>query len=225
MIKDGKFLKTAIVIENREREAIDFSKILVSMGYKCEYIVDAKRGKKMLLENDYDLAIIDQKLGDYDGLDIIRKARERKLRTFLFCVSRRMYDEKVAELFDAGGGDFLRKPFDEDVLMAYLRKDERLAGISDIVAYRSVVVDRITRVVTCHGMELDLQPRQIDMLLYLLDNRGRILRYREISEGISGGEMSDSAVKQQGFRIRDELFRCGESELIVTTRNVGYGIM
>jgi len=225
MPNEEKAGKTAIVIENRELEARAYMNALVSLGYECEYETDGEKGQSKLLDGNYNLAIIDFLIGEVSGLDIIKKAQEKQKRTFLFCVSRNMLDKDVIEMLEAGGNDYLHKPFDDDVLMAYIRKNEKLYGIGDFIKYRSVFVDKRNRVATCNGMGLDLQPRQFDMLVYLLENKGRIIPYAEIGKGISDEGLSDNAVHQHGFYLRNALLECGDEELIATKRKYGYGIM
>jgi two-component system copper resistance phosphate regulon response regulator CusR len=137
---------------------------------------------QMALEGDFELAIVDVMLPDGSGLDLCRAVRERNLPLPLLILSARSeVEDRIAGL-DAGGDDYLRKPFALGELRARIRALGRRTSITRPAQIRSgnTVIDLAGRRLTCLGEEVTLTAREWLVLDVLAEHAGRVVARSEV---------------------------------------------
>jgi DNA-binding response OmpR family regulator len=162
-----------------------------------------------------------------DGLSLIDTLRGRGIRTPVLILSaRRSVDDRVRGL-QAGGDDYLTKPFAFAELLARVQAlIRRATGASEPtrLAYSDLSMDLLTRKVTREGQPLDLRPREFALLEYLLRNPGKVLSKTMILSHVWGYNFdpNTNVVDVLVSRLRDRIDRPFQRKLLHTVRGVGY---
>src|SRR5690348_9629307 len=136
-------------------------------GFVVDHESDGASGLSAALNRDYDVALIDLMLPGRDGLAIIDEMRKRRVTTPVLILSaKRSVDDRVRGL-QAGGDDYLTKPFAFAELLArvqaLVRRSTQPAATTTLTL-EDLEVDLLTRRVTRAGQELDLRPREFSLL-------------------------------------------------------------
>ena len=177
---------------------------------------------------EYDVAILDIMMPGLDGLEVVRRARADGIRTpILFLTARDAIADRVEGL-DAGGDDYLVKPFALEELLARVRVLSRRAGQSNVTTsvleMEDLQVDTAARRVTRAGLEISLTAKEYALLEYLLRNRGTVLTRAQIEQHIfnyayeGASNMVDVYIRY----LRKKLDSGFEKKLIHTVRGAGY---
>jgi two-component system OmpR family response regulator len=165
-----------LVVEDDAKIASFVVKGLKQEGYGVDHAVDGDTGLALATSTPYDAAIVDVMLPGLDGLSLVRRLRiERAHMPVLFLSARVTVDDRVRGL-QAGGDDYLTKPFAfaelSARLQALIRRASRAPEATKLSA-GDVVLDLVARVVTVGGQPVELQPREFALLEYLLRHAGR----------------------------------------------------
>jgi len=140
----------------------------------------------------YDAVVLDLGLPDGSGLDLLKRARQRRLATpVLIATARDRVADRIAGL-DAGADDYMVKPIDLDELAARLRAIERrVAGRSEpAIVVGDIVVEPATRTVLRGGEPVDLTARELAVLLALARRPGATVSREQLVEALYGWEES-----------------------------------
>jgi two-component system, OmpR family, response regulator len=216
-----------LVVED-DRKILDFiAKGLKQAGFAVDQCGNGEDGLSLALNEPYDAAIIDLMLPKLDGLSLIRKMRLCKIATPVIILSaRRSVDDRVAGI-QTGSDDYLTKPFAFVELLArvqaLIRRSQREAQPTRLAVGR-VSMDLLTRQVLCGGRVVDLQPREFNLLEYLLRNAGRVVSKTMILEHVWNYHFDPqtNVVDVLVCRLRNKLDKDSHEKLIHTIRGVGY---
>ena len=196
-------------------------------GFVCTRAADGAEGLVAVLKGDYDAIVMDIMLPKMDGLEIIRRARAAGVRTPVIVLSARgSVEAKVAGL-EAGGDDYLAKPFSITELVARVQALLRRASATPeatTLREADLDVDVVTHRVTRAGRRIDLQPLEYQLLEYLMRNKGRIVSKTTIMEHVwdYAFDPHTNVVEVRVSRLRSKITAPGERELIHTVRRFGY---
>ncbi|HET8528007.1 MAG TPA: response regulator transcription factor [Gaiellaceae bacterium] len=195
---------------------------LAAEGYRVETAADGGQALAAVERSVPDLLVLDVAMPGVDGLAVCRRVRERGLALpILLLTARDSVRDRVAGL-DAGADDYLVKPFAADELLARARALLRRGREpAEVLAFADVVFDVQARAARRGGRELDLQPREADLLELLLRNPRRVVSRELALERVWGGEFAatPNAVDRYVSYLRRKL---GEPALIRTVRGVGF---
>jgi two-component system OmpR family response regulator len=203
------------------------AKGLTEAGYVVDVAPDGERGVDMALGGPYDAAIVDVMLPRLDGLALIDRIRARGVRTPVLILSaRRSVDDRVKGL-QAGGDDYLTKPFAFAELLARLQAlIRRSTGQTEPtrLALGDLTLELLTRRAERGGRAIDLRPREFALLEYLLRNQGRVLTKTMILSHVWGYNFDpgSNVVDVLVSRLREKIDRDFEPKLLHTVRGVGY---
>src|ERR671934_1811514 len=168
----------ALLIEDDPTIAQFVGRGLKEAGFVVDHEADGERGLATALQERYDVAIIDLMLPRRDGLAVIDELRRRGVPTPVLILSaRRSVDDRVKGL-QAGGDDYLTKPFAFAELLARVQALLRRATRSPeptSLTVDDLVLDLLSRRVTRAGKPIDLRPREFALLEYLMRNPGKVL--------------------------------------------------
>ena len=197
-------------------------------GYAVERARDGEEGLRLALGHDFDAAIVDVMLPRRDGLSLVEELRLGGRRTPVLLLSaRRSVDDRVRGL-QAGGDDYLVKPFDFSELLARLQALLRRGVGGRAEATRLVVgelsMDLLSREVVRAGRRLELRPREYALLEYLMRNPGRVVSRTALLSHVWGYSFAPhtNAVEVLVSRLRDALDRGFPTQLLHTVRGAGY---
>ena len=216
-----------LLVEDDVKIASFIVKGLKSAGYAVDHASDGEEGLQLALSRPYDTAIIDIMLPGRDGLSLIANIRAKKVNTPVIILSAKgSVDDRVKGL-QAGGDDYLTKPFAFSELLARVQAlIRRASGATDPtqLALGDLTVNLLTRDVIREGKRIALQPLEFSLLEYLLRNSGRIVSKTMIMEHVwdYNFDPQTNVVEARISRLRDKIDRGFDRKLIHTVRGVGY---
>lgn len=196
-------------------------------GFAVDHEVDGESGLAAALAGSYDVAIIDLMLPKRDGLSVIDELRRRGAATPVLILSaRRSVDDRVKGL-QAGGDDYLTKPFAFAELLARVQALVRRASRSPeptTLTVEDLTLDLLSRRVARGGIALDLRPREFALLEYLMRNAGRVVTKTMILSHVwdYNFDPQTNVVDVLVSRLREKVDRPFKRKLLQTVRGVGY---
>lgn len=216
-----------ILLVDDNPEIVDvLQKTLQPPYYALDSTPSPERAREMIAVEEYDLVVLDRRLAASDGLDLCRELRAAMIRVpILFLTVLNEPDERVRGL-DAGGDDYLGKPFHIGELHARIRT--LLRRFSPHVAAELQVADlRLfpSRHVVCRrGAIIDLLPKEFAILEYLMRYPGVVRTKEQITENIWGMDFDSRSniVESYISRLRRKVEPQGTVPLIETVKGVGY---
>ncbi len=221
-------MKLLLVEDDRETAAY-LKRALGEAGHVIDHAASGRDGLLLAAGEPYDVIILDRMLPQLDGLSILRTIRAAKVKTpVLLLTAIGGIDDRVEGL-EAGGDDYLVKPFAFAELLARVNALARRPPPQDVqVALRvaDLEINLLTRSVTRAGQRIDLQPREYQLLEYLMRNAGRIVTRTMMLESVWDFHFDPrtNIVETHMSRLRGKLAREGSPELIHTVRGAGYSI-
>jgi DNA-binding response OmpR family regulator len=216
-----------LLVEDDDVIAEFVAKGLGEAGFAVDRARDGEEGLNLALQNTYDAAVVDVMLPRLDGLGLIDQLRRRGRTTPVLILSaRRTVDDRVRGL-QAGGDDYLVKPFDFSELLARLQALVRRAtGVAEPTRLElgPLTLDLLTREVKRGDVPLDLRPREYALLEYLMRNGGRVVSRTAILSHVWGYNFDPhtNAVDVLVSRLREKLDRDFDAKLLHTVRGAGY---
>jgi len=216
-----------LLVEDDQAIADFVSRGLREAGYAVHHEADGEAGLRAAFDARCDVAIVDLMLPKRDGLAVIDALRKRgSTMPVLILSARREVDDRVRGL-QAGGDDYLTKPFAFAELLARLqalvRRASRMVEPTSLVV-GDLTLDLLTRKVTRAQTAIDLRPREFALLEYLMRNAGRVVSKTMILSHVwaYNFDPQTNIVDVLVSRLRDKIDRPFEVKLLRTVRGVGY---
>ena len=219
----------ALIIEDDTAIAEFIARGLREAGFAVDVAADGKEGLEAALTGEPDVAIVDLMLPGRDGLSVIDELRRQGRSTPVLILSaRRSVDDRVRGL-QAGGDDYLTKPFAFAELLARVQALVRRATRTPEATTLTVgdlVLDLLSRKVTRAGQPIELRPREFALLEYLMRNAGKVVSKTMILSHVweYNFDPQTNIVDVLVSRLRDKIDRPFERKLLQTVRGVGYVI-
>jgi two-component system, OmpR family, response regulator len=216
-----------LVVEDDPTIASFVSKGLEEAGFAVDVADEGTRGLQLALTEPYDAAVLDVMLPGRDGLSVIEELRRRRVNVPVLILSaRHSVDDRVKGL-QAGGDDYLTKPFAFSELLARVQALIRRAQGSPEptrLTAGDLSLDLVTRRVERAGRAIELRPREFALLEYLLRNAGRVVSKTMIMEHVWNYSFDPrtNVVDVLVFRLRERVDKDFEPKLIHTVRGIGY---
>jgi two-component system, OmpR family, response regulator len=217
----------ALVVEDDASIADFIVRGLKEAGFATDHASDGETGLAAALHQPYDVAIVDLMLPQRDGLSLIEELRRRGITTPVLILSaRRSVDDRVRGL-QAGGDDYLTKPFAFAELLARVQALVRRATRTPeptSLTVEDLVMELLSRRVTRAGTTLELRPREFALLEYLMRNAGRVVSKTMILSHVwdYSFDPQTNVVDVLVSRLREKIDRPFEKKLLHTVRGVGY---
>jgi heavy metal response regulator len=216
-----------LVAEDDQVIAEFVSQGLREAGYAVDVAATGNEALRKALDGGYDAAVMDVMLPELDGLSVIEQLRARKQQVPVLILSaRHTVDDRVKGL-QAGGDDYLTKPFAFAELLARLQALlRRSAGAAEPtrLVVGDLTLDLLSRRVERGGTPLDLRPREFALLEYLMRHPGRVLSKTMILSHVWGYNFDPgtNVVDVLVSRLRDKVDEAFDTKLIHTVRGAGY---
>lgn len=146
-------------------------------------------GLHQLEQNNYQLIVLDVMLPGMDGFQVLQKIRERSSVPVLMLTAKAANTDKINGL-RSGADDYLTKPFDvEEFIARVLSLIRRYTTLNNSLepqrlSFHKLTIDEDTRIVHIENGQVELHPKEFDILRYLAKNQGRILTKQQIYEEV-----------------------------------------
>lgn len=218
-----------LIVEDEERIASLVRRGLEEQGHIAVVAYDGLSGKKLALQNDYDLVISDIILPHLTGIELCREIRMAKPDLPVILLTALGTTDDKVDGFDAGADDYLVKPFDFRELLVRIRavmnrKGGKLATQPVILKYADLELNNQTKIVSRSGKEISLTPKELKLLEYMMQNSERVLSRVEIAEKVwdthfdTGTNFIDVYINY----LRKKIDKDFSSKLIHTKSGLGF---
>lgn len=225
--------KYILVVDDDDlmRRSVSFN--LEQAGYRTNSAANAEDAFLSLEREAPDLILLDIGLPGMDGLDAMRKFRERSSAPVIFVTARRRELDEVLGL-ELGADDYITKPFEMSVLLARIKAVLRRGASTpapsqtESVTAGDILLDPLAHTVTVAGEPLELTRREFDLLHTLVLHAGQVLSTQDLLSEVWGAEyIGEPQVVYVHIRwLREKLEVVPEEpERIITVRGVGYKLM
>ena len=198
---------------------------LTESGFAVQTAETASAAKEVWRDFHAEIVLLDWRLPDMEGTDLLRHLRSEGLRVpVLMLTARTSTDDRVAGL-DAGADDYLIKPFRIEELLARIRALLRRPALSKPVLCGNLEIDLTHRKVERGGKTIFLSPTEFSLLEILAERTGEAVDRQEILRRIWNTEDRDPNIVDVYITyLRKKTERSGEPRLIQTVRGHGYSL-
>lgn len=216
-----------LLIEDDAKTGAYVKRGLEEHGHVVDLTLDGRDGLLLAAGEAYDLMIVDRMLPGLDGLGVVKTARGAGVKTpVLFLTTMAGVGDRVEGL-EAGGDDYLVKPFAFAELLARINALARrppMAQVETVLSVADLELDLISRKVRRAGQEIEIQPREFRLLEYLMRNAGRVVTRTMLLENVweFHFDPKTNIVETHISRLRSKIDRGFDAELLETVRGSGY---
>ncbi|HMA52713.1 MAG TPA: response regulator transcription factor [Magnetospirillaceae bacterium] len=216
-----------LAIEDNPETARYIASGLTEAGHQVYLADDGPSGLLALRRGKFDLMIVDRLLPGLDGLSVVQLIRDQGMTLpVLFLSALDGVDDRVKGL-NAGGDDYLVKPFSLRELQARVAALGRRYSMSAqeiLLKAGDLEMNLVSRRVTRGDTEIELLPREWELLEYLMINKGRLVTRKMLLEKIWDFHFDPrtNVVETHISRLRQKIDKGFDSELIQTVRGSGY---
>ena len=218
-----------LVVEDDNETAAFLLRALHEAGHVVDRAASGRDGLLLAAGEPYDVIVLDRMLPPPDGLAIVRTIRAAGVKSpVLLLTALGGIDDRVEGL-EAGADDYLVKPFAFSELLARVNALARRPPHQQAPTALKVGdlnLDMLRRAVTRSGARIDLQPREFQILAFLMSNAGRVVTRTMLLESVWGFHFDPKTniVETHVSRLRSKVDRGRGPQLIHTVRGAGYCI-
>lgn len=219
-------MKVLVIEDDRETSAY-LARGLREQGHVVDLAATGRDGLFLAAEGGHDVLIVDRMLPGLDGIGLVQTLRHTGVKApVLFLTALGGVGDRVRGL-EAGGDDYLVKPFAFAELLARINALARRPPLSDsptVLRAGDLEMDLLRRTVTRSGQPIDLQPREFQLLEFLVRNADRVVTRTMLLEAVWDFHFDPKTniVETHISRLRSKLSQHGSPELIHTMRGAGY---
>ena len=207
--------------EIKIREVV--SEYAKASGYECDQASNGKDAIDMVAANNYDCVILDIMMPELDGFSACKKIKAIRNVPVIMLSARTEEDDKLFS-FDLGVDDYVTKPFSPKELMARIRVvcERNAPKSADKYVIDTLVIDVLGRSVTIDNKKVTLTPKELDLLIYMVENKNIALGRDKLLSAV--WEMDyyddDRTIDTHIKMLRKDLGPYADH--IVTVRGMGY---
>jgi len=215
-----------LVVDDSERLTQALAAGLQAVGMTVETASDGGQALAFLESTPFDIMVLDLMMPRVDGLEVLRRLRDRNSKPRILVLSARDQVEDRVEALDLGADDYLVKPFAFDEVRARVQALSRrpLEDAAPVLEAGPLRVDTTARVARIDGDVLRLTPKEYALLELLLRRRGHVMSRSQIFEQLyaTDSDVGESVIEVLMSTLRTKLAQRGMQDLIETRRGFGY---
>ncbi|MBL1244084.1 MAG: homeostatic response regulator transcription factor HsrA [Sulfurimonas sp.] len=196
---------------------------LKEFGYQSDVVETLKDGEYYLDIRNYDLVLMDWMLPDGNSVDIIGDIKSNTPKTSVVVISARDDNESEIEALRAGADDYIRKPFDFDVLIARIEARLRFGG-SNIIEIEDLTINPEEEKITYKEQEIELKGKPFEVLTHLARHRDQIVSKEQLLDAIweEPELVTPNVIEVAINQIRQKMDKPLQITTIETVRRRGY---
>jgi DNA-binding response OmpR family regulator len=216
-----------LVVEDDAKIGKTVAQALETNGYDVEWVTTGRAALATAAAQPPALVLLDLGLPDIDGVDVCAQLRAMAPAATIVILTARADEIDVVVGLDAGADDYVTKPFGLGELLARVRAHLRrphLQSSDETIVVGDLHVDLASRRAACGGTEVDLRPKEFDLLAFLVANAGRAMTREHIMEQVWDEHWfgSTKTLDMHISALRRKLGECDGPDAITTLRGVGY---
>jgi two-component system, OmpR family, response regulator len=218
-----------LLIEDDEETSAYIARGLREQGHVVDLAVTGRDGLFLATDGGHDVLIVDRMLPGLDGIGLVQALRGTGVKApVLFLTALGGVGDRVRGL-EAGGDDYLVKPFAFAELLARINALARRPPLTDtptVLRAGDLEMDLLKRTVLRGGRPVELQPREFQLLEFLTRNADRVVTRTMLLEAVWDFHFDPKTniVETHVSRLRSKLSQYGGAELIHTVRGAGYAL-
>lgn len=215
-----------LIIEDEAKTARQLLEGLRSSGFEAEWADTGPRGLDRALTGRFHALLVDVMLPGLSGLDLVKKVRTEGFPTPVLFLSAKGEPMDRVRGLEEGGDDYLPKPYSFPEVLARIQALLRRASMvapGAKVELGGLVWEPEAHRILRDGQRLELSPKEYQLAVLLLENRGQVVSRRQIMERVWGLDIpaDGNALDVQVRRLRSKLDDPFEKKLIHTVRGMG----
>ena len=214
-----------LIVDDEQRIRSLIAKYASFEGYETDEAADGMQAVEMCRRTRYDLIIMDVMMPELDGFSAVREIRKNSTTPVIMLSARGEEYDRIHG-FELGIDDYVVKPFSPKELMmrvaAVLKRSGTEKAEDDVISFDGLTIDFTARRVTIDGQELDLSPKEYELLFYMVRNRGIALSREKLISDVWGYDFfgDDRTLDTHIKLLRRQLGKYADR--ITTLRGVGY---
>jgi two-component system OmpR family response regulator len=216
-----------LIVDDDAPSAAYLARGLTECGHVVDVQADGADGLAMALEGIYDALVVDRRLPGLDGIELVRRLRDARVRTPVLMLSALSSTADRVEGLRAGSDDYLVKPYAFVEVLARLeallrRADRRFQ--TDVLEVGDLRLDTQSRKVTRGEKAIALQPREYAILQYLMRHSGQVVTRTMLIEAVwdYAFEPRGNIVDMHVHRLRRKIEQGSDARLLHTIAGAGY---
>ena len=222
-----------ILVLDDEKEIADLVEVyLKNENYNIYKFYNSEEAIKCIDKESLDMAILDIMIAGINGFEICRYIREKGLKFPIIMLTAKIEDNDKIKGLTLGADDYITKPFNPLELVARVKSQLRRYTLynegeneKDLIEINGLTIDKDEHKCILYEEEIDLTPIEFDILLYLANNKGKVISSEELFENVWKEKYFDSnnTVMVHIRRIREKLKEdTKKPKFIKTVWGVGY---
>lgn len=217
-----------LIIEDEAAISKSIKNYFKANDVHCEEANNFKEAMAKIDIYDYDCILLDLMLPDGDGFDLLRHLKKKNKTEGVIIISAKETLDSRLEGFNLGADDYLTKPFHLSELLVRMQaliRRKNFKGNNEVV-YNEIKIDILSKTVSVNDLKVDITKKQIDLLLYLIGNKNKVLSKGAIAEHLSG-DMADMLDNHDFIyahikNLKKKLSQAGCGDYIKTIYGLGY---
>lgn len=214
-------MKKILIVDDEEQIRNILRMYLVREGYEISEAEDGEKGLKLFYEKPFDLVILDVMLPKKDGWSILREIKKYTETPVIMLTARDDSEDEVFG-FEMGADDYITKPFNNKVLLARVKSLLRKSNnsVESIIEIGDLVINDTSHSVTDSKREIELAPKEYDLLVYLVKNNKIALSREKLLNEVWGYDFlgDDRTIDTHIKNLRKKIGKGA----IKTIRGIGY---
>jgi len=217
-----------LLVEDEQELSNSIQQYLNGNDFLCESVNNVEDAFEKIAIYEYDCVLLDLSLPDGNGFDILKELKRANKEDGVIIISAKSSLDTRIEGFNLGADDFLVKPFHLSELLVRLQaliRRKQFNGSNNLV-FNEIIINLLSRTVKINNSKIDLTKTEIDLLLFLIGNKNRVLSKAAIAEHLSGdmADMLDNHdfVYAHIKNLKKKLKKAGATDYIKTVYGLGY---
>jgi DNA-binding response OmpR family regulator len=217
-----------LIIEDEKTLCESIVSCLKEENYICDWASSYDAALQKIDSYDYDCILLDITLPGGSGLDILKQLKDdEKMDGVLIVSAKNSLEDRITGL-QLGADDYLAKPFHLSEMVARVKAiiRRRSFGGSNILHLNELLIDTMGQTVKVNNKMLDLTRKEYQLLLYFVNNKGRVISKNAIAGHLWGEEMEDSSnydfIYTHVKNLRRKLIESGTPDYIQSVYGMGY---
>lgn len=214
-------MKKILIVDDEEQIRNILRMYLVREGYEISEAEDGEKGLKLFYEKPFDLVILDVMLPKKDGWSILKEIKKYTETPVIMLTARDDSEDEVFG-FEMGADDYITKPFNNKVLLARVKSLLRKSNnsVESIIEIGNLVINDTSHSITDSKGEIELAPKEYDLLVYLVKNNKIALSREKLLNEVWGYDFlgDDRTIDTHIKNLRKKIGKGA----IKTIRGIGY---
>jgi two-component system OmpR family response regulator len=196
---------------------------LIDIGYQVDAAENYKDAEYFIDIRNYDLVLTDWMLPDGDGIELCKMVKNRSSRTAVVIVSARDDKESEIEALKSGADDYIKKPFDFDILLARIEARLRFGG-TNVIEIEDLTINPDEEKIEYKGDEIELKGKPFEVLTHLARHRDQIVSKEQLLDAIweEPELVTPNVIEVAINQIRQKMDKPLNISTIETIRRRGY---